>query len=272
MSSQRRVPVITLLSDLGTADTYVGVMKAVILGICPEARIVDLCHDVAPQDVQQAAFLLDTAWGYCPEGTVHVIIVDPGVGSERRVLAVEAHGQRFVAPDNGVLTYILASARGYRAFCVERREYLLPQVSQTFHGRDVMAPVAARLAGGLGTDAVGPQITGPLERFPISRPVVDEAGLVAHVVHVDRFGNLVTDLSEEDLRTWQREAGVAEVIIRVGDSVIEEIRTAYAGVDPGDLLALFGSSGRLEIALNLGSAAVCLRVGVGAIVMIEGRG
>lgn len=272
MSSQRRAPLITLLSDLGTADTYVGVMKAVILGLCPEARIVDLCHDVSPQDVQQAAFLLDTAWGYCPEGTVHVIVVDPGVGSQRRVLAVEAHGQQFVAPDNGVLTYILSSAREYRAFCVERRDYLLPEVSQTFHGRDVMAPVAARLAGGLPADAVGPQITGSLERFPISRPVVDRAGLVAHVVHVDRFGNLISDLSEEDLLTWKREIGVDDVVIRVGDSAIEEIRTAYAGVNPGDLLALFGSSGRLEIALNLGSAAECLGVGIGAIVMIEGRG
>lgn len=272
MSSQRRAPLITLLSDLGTADTYVGVMKAVILGLCPEARIVDLCHDVSPQDVQQAAFLLDTAWGYCPEGTVHVIVVDPGVGSQRRVLAVEAHGQQFVAPDNGVLTYILSSAREHRAFCVERRDYLLPEVSQTFHGRDVMAPVAARLAGGLPADAVGPQITGSLERFPISRPVVDRSGLVAHVVHVDRFGNLISDLSEEDLLTWKREIGVDDVVIRVGDSAIEEIRTAYAGVNPGDLLALFGSSGRLEIALNLGSAAECLGVGIGAIVMIEGRG
>ncbi|HUU54947.1 MAG TPA: SAM-dependent chlorinase/fluorinase [Armatimonadota bacterium] len=271
MSSNRSAPLITLLSDLGAADTYVGVMKAVILGICPEARIVDLCHDVPPQDVQQAAFLLDTAWGYCPEGTVHVIVVDPGVGSERRVLAVEGHGQQFVAPDNGVLTYVLASARDHRAFAVARREYFLPEVSQTFHGRDVLAPVAARLALGLPTEAVGPQITGPLERFPISRPVVSETGLVAHVVHVDRFGNLVTDLSEEDLLTWKREIGADNVIIRVGDSVIEEIRVAYAGANPGDLLALFGSSRRLEIALNLGSAAECLGVGIGAIVMIEGR-
>jgi len=203
---------------------------------------------------------------------VHVIVVDPGVGSERRVLAVEAHGQQFVAPDNGVLTYILSGASGYRAFCVERREYLLPQVSKTFHGRDMMAPVAARLASGLCAEAVGPQVTGPLERFPISRPVVDPSGLVAHVVHVDRFGNLVTDLWEEDLLTWKREVGVTDVVIRAGDSAIDGIRAAYAGANPGDLLALFGSSGRLEIALNLGSAAACLGIGVGAIVMIEGRG
>jgi S-adenosylmethionine hydrolase len=272
MTPERAAPMITLLSDLGTADSYVGVMKAVILGLCPDARIVDLCHDIPPQDIQQAAFLLSTAWGYCPEGTVHIVVVDPGVGSARRVLALEAHGQRFIAPDNGVLTYVIESARDYRAYVLERREYFLPEVSQTFHGRDMMAPVAARLASGLPTDAVGPEVTGPLERFPISRPVVNDGALVIHVVHVDRFGNLVTDLSEEDLLTWQREVGAESFLVRVGGSVIEEVRVAYAGANPGDLLAIFGSTGQLEIALNLGSASDCLGVGVGAIVMIEARG
>jgi S-adenosylmethionine hydrolase len=271
MAREGRAPVITLLSDLGTADTYVGVMKAVILGLCPEARIVDLCHDTAPQDIQEAAFLLETAWRYCPQGTVHVIVVDPGVGSERRVLVVEAHGQQFVAPDNGVLTYVLASARDYRAFSVERREHFLPEVSQTFHGRDIMAPVAARLASGLPGEAVGPEVTEPLGRFPISRPVMGDSGLEAHVVHVDRFGNLLTDLSEQDLLTWQRESEAHEIVIVVGDSVIEGIRLAYAGAHPGELLALFGSTGRLEIAVSLGSAAECLGVGRGAIVMVEAR-
>jgi len=271
MPSYRDRPLITLLSDLGTADTYVGVMKAVILGICPVARIVDLCHEIAPQDIQQAAFLLDTAWGYCPAGSVHVTVVDPGVGSERRMLAVEAHDQQFVAPDNGVLTYVLAGARHYRAFSVERADYFLPEVSQTFHGRDIMAPVAARLALGLPIEALGPEITGPLVRFPISRPIVGDTGLVAHVVHVDRFGNLVTDLSEADLLTWQRQVGASRFVILVGDSAVDEIRAAYAGAAPGELLAIFGSTGRLEIAVNMGSAAVCLGVGRGAIVMIEGR-
>ena len=272
MPGERAGPLITLLSDLGTADTYVGVMKAVILGLCPSARVIDLCHEIIPQDIEQAAFLLDTAWGFCPEGTVHVIVVDPGVGSERRVVAVEAYNQRFIAPDNGVLTYVLAGAREYRAFSVERRELFLTEVSQTFHGRDIMAPVAAQLAAGLDIEAVGPEIDGPLVRFPMSRPVVTGVGLIAHVVHVDRFGNLVTDLSEADLLTWQNEVGADRILIRAGDSVMEEIRTAYAGVAPGDLLAIFGSAGRLEIALNLGSAAACLGVGRGAIVMIEGRG
>ncbi len=271
MARQAAAPVITLLSDLGTADTYVGVMKAVILGLCPGARIIDLCHDIAPQDIQQAAFLLDTAWRYCPDGTVHVVVVDPGVGSERRLVAVEAHGHYFVAPDNGVLTYVLASAREHTAFCLERRDLFLADVSQTFHGRDILAPVAAHLARGLPADEVGAEVTGTLTTFPVSRPVVDRRGLVAHVIHVDRFGNLVTDLTEPDLLTWQREVGAQRFTIKVGDSVIEEIRVAYAGADPGELLALFGSAGRLEIALNLGSAAACLGVGTGAVVMVETR-
>jgi S-adenosylmethionine hydrolase len=254
------------------ADTYVGVMKAVIVGICPEVKVVDLCHEIAPQDVREAAFLLHTSWSYCPEGTVHVIVVDPGVGSERRVLAVEARGQQFVAPDNGVLTYILASAREYRAFSVERRGYFLSEVSQTFHGRDIMAPVAARLALGLSIESVGPSVEEALVQLAIPRPVPREGCLEAHVLHIDRFGNLVTDLSEGDLLTWQRASGATHVVIRVGDSVIEEIRLAYAGAQPGELLAIFGSTGRLEIAMNLGSAARCLGVGRDAILLIEGRG
>ncbi len=271
MRGERPGPFITLLSDLGTADTYVGVMKAVILSICPTARIVDLCHHIPPHDVEQAAFLLDTAWGYCPEWTVHIVVVDPGVGSERRVVAVEAHRQLFIAPDNGVLTYVLTGARGYRAYCLERSELFLEQVSQTFHGRDIMAPVAARLAAGLSIDAVGREIDEPLSRFPVSTPVVTGAGLIAHVVHVDRFGNLVTDLTESGMLAWQRETETDRILIRIGGSVMEEVRTAYAGASPGELLALFGSTGRLEIALNMGSAADCLGVGRGAIVMVEGR-
>lgn len=270
MAREGRAPLITLLSDLGTRDTYVGVMKAVMLGVCPEARVVDLCHDIAPQDVEQAAYLLGTVWPYCPEGTVHVVVVDPGVGSERRIVAVEADGQQFVAPDNGVLSYVLVGARECRAFSVERREYFLPEVRQTFHGRDILAPVGARLARGLPIDALGPAVEGPLELLPISRPVWGPGGLEAHVIHVDRFGNLVTDLSEGDLVTWQRESIAHGVVIRVGDSVIEGVSLTYAGRQPGELLALFGSTGRLEIAVNMGSAAECLGVGRGGIVLVEG--
>lgn len=272
MALVERAPLITLLSDLGVTDTYVGVMKAVMLGLCPSARIVDLCHSIPPQDIEQAAFLLDTAWPYCPEGTVHVVVVDPGVGSERRVLCIEAHGQRFVAPDNGVLSYVLARAEGYRGFSAERRNNFLAEVGQTFHGRDILAPVAARLAAGMPVDAVGPRVEGSLVLVPVPQPMVLAEGLEAHVVHIDRFGNLVTDLLEPDLLAWQQESGSREIVISVGSSAIDEISMTYAGAQPGQLIALFGSTGRLEIAVNRGSAAECLGVGRGAIVLVAGRG
>jgi hypothetical protein len=271
MASGAAHPLITLLTDFGTADTYVGVMKAVILGICPQARIIDLSHDVAPQDVQEAAYLLDTAWPYCPPGTVHVVVVDPGVGTPRRILCVEALGQRFVAPDNGVLSYVLDRAGGLRVFAVERRELFLPHVSQTFHGRDIMAPVAAHLARGLGAEAVGPPLSGAPAQISLSRAVATDAGLEAHVIHIDHFGNLITDLGEEAFAAWSKRAGAQGVLIRVGDRSIQDIRPTYAAAAPGELVALFGSTGRLEISVNGGSAAELLGARRGAMVVVGPR-
>jgi len=178
----------------------------------------------------------------------------------------------------------LMGARDCRAFAIQKEQYLLPEVSPTFHGRDILAPVAARLASGLPTAAVGPAVEDSLELFRISRPVSGEAGLEAHVIHVDRFGNLVTDLSEAGLLTWQRERGServivqvansaieGRVIVQVANSAIEGTSLTYAGAHPGELIALFGSTGRLEIAVSMGSAAECLGVGRGAIVLVEGR-
>jgi S-adenosylmethionine hydrolase len=260
---------VTLLTDFGDADVYVGVMKGVILGLCPEAQIVDLGHAVRPQGVPEAGFLIEQAAPYFPEGTVHLIVVDPGVGTERRILAVEADRQHFVAPDNGVLTQVLAGVEAYRVFAVERREYSLPDVSETFQGRDVMAPVAARLACGLPAPAVGPEVRGDLVMLPPSRPVAVADGLEIHVIHVDRFGNLVTDLRVEQLLAWQQEQGVGSVLIEVGDRTVSGVRSTYGDAEPGELLAVVGSAGRLEIAINLGSAATVLGVGRGASLVVR---
>lgn len=271
MPVRPQAPLITLLTDFGGKDAYVGVMKAVMLSICPGAQIVDLCHEVAPQEVEEAAYLLGSAWRYCPEGTVHVVVVDPGVGGGRRVLAVAAGGHLFVAPDNGVLTQVLADAEDYQAFWVERREHFRAEVSATFEGRDVMAPVAARLARGMPIEQVGRPAAGPLVLLPVSRAVRTEVGLETHVVHVDRFGNLVTDLTEAELLAWKRERAAEQVVIRVGGERIREVRRTYAGAERGQLLALVGSTGRLEIAVNMGSAADRLGVGRGAIIIVEGQ-
>jgi len=199
------------------------------------------------------------------------VVVDPGVGTERRLVAVEAHGQQFVAPDNGVLTYVLGSDRDYEAFVVERREHFLPEITQTFHGRDILAPVAARLAAGMPIEAVGREVEEPLKLLPLPRPIAGDAGLEVHVIHVDRFGNLVTDLLEPDLRVWQEEMGGEEIVISVGEDAIKEISETYAGAEQGELVALFGSTGRLEIAVNQGSAAERLGLERGTIVVIKRR-
>jgi S-adenosylmethionine hydrolase len=268
---REETPVVSLLTDFGTTDVYVGVMKAVILGLCPQAQIVDLSHEVGPGDIQAAGFRLDAAWAYCPAGTVHVVVVDPGVGTERRVLAVEAGGHRFIAPDNGVLTQVLAAAKRYRAFSVVEREFFMPEVSGTFHGRDIMAPVAARLAGGLPIHAVGPEVTEGIVTATVSRPAVAPGGLEVHVVHVDRFGNLITDLTERELHDWQSESGGRRFIVEVGGRTIEGIRTAYGEAASGELLSVLGSTGRLEVAVNMGSAAEELGVGRGATLVLKGR-
>jgi len=261
-------PLITLLTDFGTSDAYVAVMKAVILGLCPGARIVDVTHEIAPQDIEEAAFLLSTVWPYCPDGTVHLIVVDPGVGTGRRLLAVSALGQIFIAPDNGVLSNVFAQERGFRAYSVAREEYFLPRVSDTFHGRDILAPVSARLASGLPIEEVGPQVLDPV-RLPLSAPIEKAHGLEVHVIHVDRFGTLITDLTADARDRWRPPASQERISVRLGERSLGEIRRTYAETEPGEPLALFGSSGRLEIAVRGGSAAAHLGLAKGATLMIE---
>jgi S-adenosylmethionine hydrolase len=261
-------PLITLLTDFGARDAYVAVMKTVILGLCPDARIVDLTHEIAPQDIEEAAFLLSTVWPYCPDGTVHLIVVDPGVGTGRRLLAVSALGQTFIAPDNGVLSYLFAEGGGFRAYSVARGEHFLPRVGDTFHGRDILAPVSARIARGLPIEEVGPQVLDPV-RLPLSAPIEKAHGLEVHVIHVDRFGNLITDLTADALDRWRPQASRRRTSVRLGERSLGEIRGTYAEAEPGEPLALFGSSGRLEIAVHGGSAAERLGLAKGDAMLVE---
>jgi S-adenosylmethionine hydrolase len=257
--------IITLTTDFGLEDAYVGVLKGVILGINPAATIVDLCHAIPPQDVRAAAFLLHTAWPYFPPGTIHVVVVDPGVGSQRRAIAVDAGTATFVAPDNGVLSYVLAEVKEAQAVHLTNRRYWLPQMSATFHGRDIFAPVAAHVSLGVPLTALGePLSLGELVTFPLPCPERQGDGWVGHVVHVDHFGNLVTDL----------EAGVIgdpqSVVIEVGGQRIFGLRRTYADEAPGEPMALIGSSGRLEIAVPGGHAARWLKAQPGDRVRVSG--
>jgi hypothetical protein len=254
--------IVTLLTDFGLHDPFVGVMKAVVLSRFPHARIVDVCHDVAPYAVAEGAFWLERSYGWFPAGTVHVAVVDPGVGSERLALAVRAGGHVFVGPDNGLLRAAIARAGAPESRAIDLDRLGLPAPSATFHGRDVFAPVAAELAAArLPFDAVGPIVE---LRVPSALPLVsigpDE--LRGSVATVDRFGNLVTDVDAELL------ARFAAPIALVASRRVPFVRV-YADVAPGALAAVIGSFGTVEIACNRGSAAAELGVGRGAEVRVS---
>ena len=243
-------PIITLTTDFGTRDPFVGAMKGVILGIAPGARLVDLTHEIAPHDVLEGALALEAAAGFFPPGTVHLAVVDPGVGGSRRPLAVAAQGQFFVGPDNGLFSFALAG-QGWSAVCLEAAAYRPPRVSRTFHGRDVFAPAAAHLALGTPLPNFGRAVTDPvLIPWPTARRQGD--GLVGEVVHADRFGNLVTSVRAADLEAL----GPAEaLVVELEGEEVGSIVGCFADIPAGGAGALVGGSDRLEIAVREGSAA-----------------
>lgn len=260
------MPVVALLTDFGLQDEFVGVMHGVILGVHPRAQIVDLCHVVPPGDCRRAAYLLQWAFPYFPQGTVHVAVVDPGVGTGRRILCAQAHGQLFLAPDNGVLTLVLAAARRPRVYEVREPRYWRPTVSATFHGRDIFAPVAAHLARGLDPARLGPRATTwhHLE-FPAVRR--RRGRFEATVVDIDRFGNLTTNLDAACLSRGR--ARLASLVVRVKGRVIRATGRTYGDARAGALTAMMSSRGLLEIAVRGGSAARRLRARVGDRVVLE---
>lgn len=246
--------IVTLLTDFGLGDEYAGVVKGVILGINPSARIVDLCHQVPLGDVDRAGRLLAWSWRFFPRGTVHVAVVDPGVGSSRKILCCEHRGHLFLAPDNGLLSYVLSGARGVRVYAASNRRYWLPEVSHTFHGRDIFAPLAGHLSRGLAPRRVGPPVSS-IRR--LAEPVPRRTGngrWVGRVLALDRFGNAVTDLEWRGIQGW----GGSGVEIRVRGRRIRGVQSAYSAVGKGKALAIVGSRGLVEIAVNGGSAARAL--------------
>lgn len=246
-------PIVTLTSDFGLGDPFVGVMKGVILSICHDARLVDLTHEIAPQDILGGQLALQSAVPFFPVGTVHLAVVDPGVGSARRALAVRAAWQWFVGPDNGLLSFAF-DAPGWSAVELTAEHYRLPRVSRTFHGRDVFAPVAAHLARGVKLEHLGPPVADPVRlEIPTARLV--DGALAGEVIAADRFGNLITSLTEEGLG---RLAGTGAVDIEVGSRRLGPVRSAYAEAEPGVPAAIIGSQGRLEIFVRGGSARAVL--------------
>lgn len=244
--------VITFLTDFGTRDAFVGIMKGVVLGMYPTASLVDLSHEVPPQDVLSGALLLRSAVSYFPPGTIHVVVIDPGVGSNRRALVVETRQAYFVGPDNGVLSLAAPEPDIVRIIHLTNERYFLPQRSQTFHGRDVFAPVAAHLACGVAPEQMGAEVP-TMEHLSLP-PVHQQAhSLTGCIIHIDHFGNAITNIAEADLRPFPR----AALLASIGTVRIRGVVASYASVEIGAPALIVNSWGLVEIAVRNGSAAQC---------------
>ena len=246
-------PVIALLTDFGLRDHYAGAMKGVALGICPEATLVDISHEIPAHDVLAGALELSAAYRYFPAGTVFLVVIDPGVGSARRGIAAEVGGYRFVAPDNGVLSVVLDAVPPENQTVVvalTEARYQRPSASRTFEGRDRFAPAAAWLASGVDLAALGPPVEA--ERLQLPRPTLSDCAIDGEVLRVDRFGNLITNI---DRTIVENLADGGRLTIRIGGCELPGVVSTYAEAAPGRLCALFSSSDHLEIAANGASAA-----------------
>jgi len=261
-SATKRVkepPLLALTSDFGLEDPFVGIMKAVILGICPDARFVDLTHGIPPQDVLAGHLALEAARPYLPPGTIHLAVVDPGVGTERGAVAVRTERDAFVGPDNGLFSFLdPGEIQEIRA--LENPDLWFTPRSATFHGRDVFAPVAAHLARGVNWEELGPPAPA-LHRLTLPEPRLDPEGLTGQVLTFDRFGNAITNLRAAHLDPATRRVRAA------GRDI--PLETTYGRVPSGEPVALVGSSGRLEIAVRNGDARLCLGLSRGSPVILR---
>ena len=260
--------IITLTTDFGFRDAYVGSMKGVILSIHPGVRLVDIAHQLPAHGVLETACLLREACPRFPPGTVHVAVVDPGVGGARRPVLLKIEDRFYVGPDNGIFGLLLEDFTLQGGWALENRTYFLPSVSRTFHGRDVFAPVAAHLARGIPPESFGTAITDPL-RSPLPRPEEDGAELRGQVAWVDRFGNCITNLKAEVVFAW---AGGASFVVRAASKSFEEISASYGSIPRGEALVLFNSMGLLEIACNQTRADRTLGLTQGEPVMLRKAG
>ncbi len=252
-------PLITLLSDFGLRDGYAASMKGMILRICSRARIVDITHLIEPGEIRSGAFVLLTSCGFFPEKTIHVAVVDPGVGTSRRGIAIRSHSHFFVGPDNGIFSPVLENETGWEARSLENSHFFHHPVSRTFHGRDIFAPVAAHLACGAAFDQLGPVCTPLVPDW--SAPLVHKGRIEGEIIHVDRFGNAITNVLR---RALEQEGKVQEWTVRIKSAPTIFILDTYDQAGPGKPLALTGSSGFMELAVNQGNASTRLNLHPGS--------
>lgn len=245
--------IITLTTDYGTKDHYVGVLKGVILSIATDVRLVDITHDIEPHSVARGAFVIAQCAAWFPSGTIHVAVVDPGVGTNRRIILGRFNGRYVVAPDNGLITFLHRDTPAEAMYVVENRRYLLANPSATFHGRDIMAPVAAHLANGVKPHEFGP-VADRVEMLAVPhRAAIESGAIVGRVLYVDHFGTLVTNVHVDQLNTFP--GGAAGIVINVDGSSVGPLRAAFGDVPVGEPVALVGGTGLLEIAVNQGRAS-----------------
>ncbi len=258
-------PVITLLTDFGTKDHYVASMKGVILNINPHCRLIDITHQVAPHDIREGAFILANAYSYFPKGTIHLAVVDPGVGGDRKPLLLVTPKYCFVGPDNGLFTMVTRKESVEQIIVLDKQKYHLPKVSTTFHGRDIFAPVAAHLSLGVKPSALGHEID-LVSWLGFEGPFVEEGKLMGEILHIDIFGNLVSDINEGILFQFTRRR---PFVIGVGGKIIRGLKRGYWEGMKREPIALIGSGGFLEISVREGNAQKILKVKRGDPVVIS---
>jgi S-adenosyl-L-methionine hydrolase (adenosine-forming) len=258
--------IVTLLTDFGTGDYFVGAMKGVILSGHPGITITDISHEVPPHEIATAAFLLYAVYEDFPTGSVHTVVVDPGVGTDRLPIAVRADRYLFVAPDNGVLTYILDRNPSAEVRAIEDSRLIREAVAGTFHGRDVFAPAAAALAAGFPFESTGERVTDPVRLPGLRNEQGSDGSVIGSVLHIDRFGNCITSLTVDDLGG---EPG--RFVFRFEGGTVEEVRTVYGGAQPGSRFMIQGSTGFLELSIDRESAAAAMGVRRGQSVRAEPR-
>ncbi len=252
--------IITLMTDFGTKDGNVGVMKGVILGIAPDVQLIDISHHISPQSIPEAALVLRRAMPYFPAGTIHIVVVDPGVGTSRRPMAAQLGAQFVVGPDNGLVTLALEAAEARREAVqfihLDRPQYWLPEVSHVFHGRDIFSPAAAHLAAGVALEALGSPFSDPV-RLNLSQPVRTANGWRGEVIHIDHFGNISTNIRQEQL------GFPYHMKLRLSGVEIDGLVHTFGERPPGELVALYGSTGNLLACVVNGSAAERLGAKIG---------
>lgn len=268
---KEKTPVITLLTDFGLEDEYVGVMKGVILSINPGVNLVDINHNITRHDITQAALTVNASFRYFSKGAIHVVVVDPGVGGKRKVICLQHKGHFFVAPDNGVLTMVIDSGRVEKICAITNQKYFLKPVSDTFHGRDIFAPAAAHLSKGVDMLCLGQEIPlSNITRLDVPAPFVSARDeLVGTVISIDHFGNLVTNISQATFERFKDDVKSKEVVIKLGRSRIQGVSKSYDSVKIGSPVAIFGSRNLLEISLNQADARTYFNVRIGQSVRVK---